>query len=159
MMHTTVQLRKSQQADLEWFFRFQLDKDGIYLAAFTPKDPTDKDAYFEKFSKFLKDPTIHTQTILVNNTIVGSVAKFMMEGHAEITYWLDKQYWGRGIATEALRQFLQIEPARPVFGRVAFDNFGSQRVLEKNGFTRAGSDRGFANGRQQEIEEFIYQLI
>jgi RimJ/RimL family protein N-acetyltransferase len=51
-----------------------------------------------------------------------------------------------------------MEQARPLGARVAFDNFGSQRVLEKNGFIRIGSDSGFANARQAEIEEFIYQL-
>ena len=54
--------------------------------------------------------------------------------------------------------FLKMEKARPIFGHVAFDNYGSQRVLEKCGFVKVGSDRGFANARQAEIEEFIYKL-
>jgi [ribosomal protein S5]-alanine N-acetyltransferase len=53
---------------------------------------------------------------------------------------------------------LTIENTRPVFGRVAFDNFGSQKVLEKCGFVKIGTDKGFANARQTEIEEFIYRL-
>jgi len=47
---------------------------------------------------------------------------------------------------------------RPIFGRTAFDNFASQKVLEKNGFVRIGKDKGFANARQAETEEFIYKL-
>ena len=53
---------------------------------------------------------------------------------------------------------MQIELTRPIFGRVAFDNFGSQKVLEKCGFVKIGLDKGFANARQTEIEEFIYKL-
>jgi RimJ/RimL family protein N-acetyltransferase len=94
----------------------------------------------------------------VNNIIAGSIAKFEIEGEAEITYWIDKKFWGRGIATKALRYLLTIENARPIYGRVAFDNFGSQKVLEKCGFVKIGSDKGFANARQEEIEEFIYKL-
>ncbi|MFN8302429.1 MAG: GNAT family N-acetyltransferase [Saprospiraceae bacterium] len=90
--------------------------------------------------------------------LLGSIAKFVLEGDTEITYWIDRNYWGRGIATKALEMFLSIETARPILGRVAFDNFGSQRVLEKCGFVKIGSDKGFANARQMEIEEFIYKL-
>jgi ribosomal-protein-alanine N-acetyltransferase len=57
-----------------------------------------------------------------------------------------------------LQAFLKIEKARPLFGRVAFDNYGSQKVLDKCGFVKIGTDKGFANARQTEIEEFIYKL-
>lgn len=52
----------------------------------------------------------------------------------------------------------QHETIRPIHGYVAFDNSGSQRVLEKCGFRKIGSDRGFAKARQAEIEEYIYRL-
>jgi len=159
MHNTQLKLRPSEQSDLEFFFQFQLDKEANYLAAFTPKDPSDKEAYFEKFTKILADPSINNQTILLNETIVGSIAKFEIEEHAEITYWIDKSFWGKGIATTALKKFLTIENARPIFARTAFDNFGSQKVLEKSGFVKIGADRGFANARQMEIEEFIYKLV
>jgi [ribosomal protein S5]-alanine N-acetyltransferase len=153
-----ITLRKTEIADLEYFFLFQLDREANYLAAFTAKDPTDKTAYLQKYSRFLNEPTINNQTILVDGIIVGSIAKFEMEGKAELTYWIDKKCWGKGIATSALTQFLKNEPARPIFGRVAFDNFGSQKVLEKCRFVKIGSDKGFANARQAETEEFIYKL-
>ena len=153
-----IKIRPTEKADLDTFFEFQLDKEGAYLAAFMPKDPTDKTAYLTKFTKLLSDPTVNNQTILIDNIIVGSVAKFVMEGNAEITYWLDKKFWGQGVATIALKNLLDIETTRPIFGRVAFDNFGSQKVLEKCGFVKIGSDKGFANARQTEIEEFIYKL-
>ena len=77
---------------------------------------------------------------------------------AEITYWIDRNFWGLEIATKALKDFLVIETTRPIFARVAFDNFGSQKVLEKCGFVKTGADKGFANARETEIEEFIYKL-
>ena len=153
-----IKLRPTEMADLDTLFEFQLDKEGGYLAAFMPKDPTDKFAYINKYTKLLSDPTVNNQTILVDDIIVGSVAKFVLEGDTEITYWLDRKCWGQGIATKALKYFLEIETTRPIFGRVAFDNFGSQKVLEKCGFLKVGADKGFANARQMEIEEFIYKL-
>ena len=151
-------LRPTEISDLDTLFQFQLDKEGGYLAAFMPKDPADKTAYLIKYTKLLSDPTVINQTILINNVIAGSVAKFVIDGDAEITYWIDKKFWGQGIATKALKNFLDIETTRPIFGRVAFDNFGSQKVLEKCGFVKISSDKGFANARQTVIEEFIYKL-
>ncbi|MEO8719978.1 MAG: GNAT family N-acetyltransferase [Ginsengibacter sp.] len=158
MQNRQLELRQTEKPDLELFYQFQLDTEANYLAAFTSKDPTDKEAYLEKYTKLLNDPTINMQTILVEEIIAGSISKFEMEGVTEITYWIDRNFWGKGIATTALKKFLIIEPARPIFGRVAFDNLGSQKVLEKCGFMKIGTDKGFANARQKEIEEFIYKL-
>ena len=153
-----IKLRPTEISDLDNLFQFQLDKEGGYLAAFMPKDPTDKSAYINKHTKLLNDPTINNQTIIFDNTVVGSIAKFIMEGDTEITYWIDRNFWGQGIATSALNDFLKIELTRPIYGRVAFDNLGSQKVLTKCGFIKIGTDKGFANARQTEIEEFIYKL-
>jgi RimJ/RimL family protein N-acetyltransferase len=158
MQNRQVKLRPTEKSDLEFFFQFQLDEEANYLAAFTPKNHTDRKAYVEKYTRFLNDPTIHMQTILVDETIAGSVSKYETEGNAEITYWVDRNFWGKGIATTALQSFLTIESTRPIFGRVAFDNVGSQKVLEKCSFLKIGTDKGFANARQIEIEEFIYKL-
>ena len=153
-----IKLRKTEVDDLELLFKFQLDKESINLAAFTPEDPTDKSAYLSKYTKLLSDPTVNNQTIIIDSIIVGSIAKFEIDGQAEVTYWIDKNFWGKGIATKALEYLLTIENARPIIARVAFDNYGSQKVLEKCGFEKTGKDTGFANARQTEIEEFIYRL-
>jgi RimJ/RimL family protein N-acetyltransferase len=152
-MKGKISIRQAKISDLDFFFLFQLDTQANYLAAFTPQNPQDKTAYFEKFTNLLDNPTVNMKTILVDKTIVGSIAKFEMEGDAEITYWLDRNFWGRRIATTALKNFLTVENIRPIFGRVAFDNFGSQKVLEKCGFKKIGTDRGFANAR---VLNFLY---
>jgi hypothetical protein len=48
---------------------------------------------FENYQrlKFLNDRTINMRTIIVDGIIAGSIAKFEMEGEAEITYWIDKK--------------------------------------------------------------------
>lgn len=153
-----VRLRPSKVEDLDYFFNFQLNKEAAYLAAFTSKDSNDRSTYLARHTKLLKEPTVNNQTILYGNNIAGSISKFEMEGEAEITYWIDRNFWHRGIATGALKNFLEIEITRPLFARVAYDNIGSQKVLEKCGFLQIGTDKGFANARQAEVEEFIYKL-
>lgn len=154
-----IELKNTEENDLESLFTFQIDKEANYLAAFTSKDPTDKSAYLKKFARLLAEDSVNTKTIIFNGEIAGSVAKFEMEGEPEITYWIGKKFWGKGIATKALQKFLDLEKIRPIYGRVAFDNFGSIKVLEKCGFKKIGTDKGFANSREKEIEEIIYKLI
>ena len=152
-----ISLRPTTAEDLKRLFKFQLDPEANYLAAFTSADPSDKTAYINKYVKLLADPTINNQTILVGDIIAGSIAKFLLRGEAEITYWIDRRFWKQGIATQALQQFLELESTRPLYGRTAFDNIGSQRVLEKCGFIKIGTDTGYANARKAEIEEYIYK--
>ncbi len=158
MTINNIRLTETEKDDLNTLFQFQLDKEANYLAAFTAKDPSDQIAYVEKYARHLADPTIKMRTIKVDGVIAGSVAKFVREGDAEITYWIDRKFWGAGIATTALQAFLKMEQSRPIYGRVAFDNYGSQKVLEKCGFIKIGEDRGFAQARQAEIEELVYKL-
>ena len=153
-----IKLVKTELKDLERLFEFQKQKEGIYLAAFTASDPCDKEAYLSKFEKILKDPKIQNYTIFLNNTIVGSIAKFPLDGKIEITYWIDRDFWGKGIASESLGKLIEMESDRPIYGRVAFDNLASQKVLKKCGFIRITEDKGFANARQKEIVEYIYRL-
>jgi ribosomal-protein-alanine N-acetyltransferase len=156
MDNNHIILTKTELEDLDFFFNFQLDKEANHLAAFTAKNPEDKLAYLEKYTKHMMDPSINMKTIKVNGVIAGSIARFIMHDQAGITYWIDKKFWGMGIATTALTDFLTTEVTRPIYGHVAFDNYGSQKVLEKCGFEKIGSDFGFANARQTSIEEYIY---
>ena len=153
-----IKLEDTIEMDLDCLFSFQLDKEANYLAAFTSKDPNDKNAYIEKWTRLLSDITVNSKTIFLNGEIVGSIAKYEMDGQSEITYWIGKYFWGKGIASKALQQFLKTEKIRPIYGRVAYDNHGSQKVLEKCDFKKIGIERGFANSREIEIEEIIYRL-
>lgn len=153
-----LELRPTHPNDFDTLFMFQLDETANFLAAFTSKSPSDKNAFIEKWTRLLSDETVNMRTILLENQIVGSIAKFEMDGNAEVTYWIGKQFWRKGIASNALRQFLEIEKTRPIYGRVAFDNYGSIKVLESCGFSQIGVAKGFSNAREKEIEEYEYEL-
>lgn len=158
MANYNIILTETEKDDLNELFQFQRDKEANYLAAFTSKDPNDKTAYIERYTGFLTEATINMHTIKANDIIVGSIAIFIIEHDVEITYWIDRKFWGQGIATTAVRNFLKTEQIRPIYGRVAFDNYASKKVLEKCGFVNIGKEKGFANARQKEIEEYIYKL-
>jgi RimJ/RimL family protein N-acetyltransferase len=157
-MTNGVRLRDTTEDDLPIFFEQQLDSDANYMAAFTAKDPTDKDAFTTHWAKILGDHTKINKTILFNGRVAGYVACFEQFGELEVSYWIGKEYWGRGLATKALSDFLGYVKVRPLYARVAKDNIASIRVLEKCGFTISGEDKGFSNARGEEVEEFILKL-
>lgn len=40
-------------------------------------------------------------------------------GKPEVTYWIGKEFWGKGVETEALLEFLKQEKVRPMYARCA----------------------------------------
>ena len=153
-----VMLREVSAADLPIFFEQQLDAEAIVMAAFTAADPSDRDAFTAHWARILADPSTINRTIVCDGEVAGHVACFEQEGQREVTYWLGRQHWGRGLATRALAALLELVPERPLYARAVKDNRASLRVLEKCGFTIAGEDRGYANGRGAEVEEWILIL-
>ncbi|MCK4901263.1 MAG: GNAT family N-acetyltransferase [Anaerolineales bacterium] len=153
-----VELREVIKSDLPIFFEQQLDSTANYMAAFTRKDPADREAFDAHWTKILADETIPIKTILFEGQVAGSVLSYVQFGEREVSYWLGKEFWGKGIATKALSEFLAELEERPLHARAAKDNIASIRVLEKCGFVISGYDQGFANARGEETEEVIMIL-
>ncbi|MEV6513078.1 GNAT family N-acetyltransferase [Streptomyces sp. NPDC051642] len=153
-----VALRPVHDSDLPVFFRLTNDPESVRMAAFTAKDPADRDAFDAHWKRIRALAGVLNRTILADGDVVGNVAVYGEPDEREVTYWIDRTYWGKGIATAALRDLLAEAPERPVHARVAADNEGSRRVLEKCGFRVTGHDRGFANARGEEIDELVLTL-
>ncbi|MNW52342.1 hypothetical protein D3C74_298580 [compost metagenome] len=153
-----VSLRTLREDDLPTLFEIQLDARAQHLAAFTDATAGDRDAYLAKFRRILADAAIVSRVVEVDGVVVGSAAVFPIEGDTEVTYWIQRDWWGRGVASAALAALLAEVPARPLQARVAEDNLGSLRVLERNGFVRVGSEDSFAPARDATITELILEL-
>ncbi len=152
-----IALRKVHDSDLPVFFRQMNDPEALHMAAFTPKDPADRDAFDAHWKRIRASDAVH-RTVLADGDVVGSAAVYGEPGEREVTYWIDRAYWGRGIATAALRELVVQVPERPLYARAATDNTGSLRVLEKCGFRMTARACGYANARGAEIEEFVLVL-
>ncbi len=151
-------LRPVEPGDLDHHFAQQRDPVARQMAAFTSADPDDRAAFDAHWARISADPGIVNRTIEFGGTVVGHVASFEQGGQREITYWIDRAHWGRGIATRALRLFLAEVPARPLHARAAADNAASIRVSTNCGFVACGTDRGFAAARGAEIDEVLLRL-
>ncbi|HEX4822956.1 MAG TPA: GNAT family N-acetyltransferase [Candidatus Polarisedimenticolaceae bacterium] len=127
-----IALRKVEPGDLPTLFEHQQDPVANAMAAFPPRD---REAFDAHWARILSDPTLVTQTILVDGDVAGNVVMFPRDGRHLIGYWIGREWWGQGIATAALWRFLEVFTIRPLHAFVATTNVGSRRVLEKCGFT------------------------
>ncbi|GGW29539.1 MULTISPECIES: GNAT family N-acetyltransferase [Streptomyces] len=152
-----IALRPVHDSDLPVFYRQMNDPESLWMAAFTAKDPADR-AAFDAHWKKIRASTAVNRAILADGDVVGSAAVYGEPGEREVTYWVDRAYWGRGIATAALSALLAEVPERPLYARAADDNAGSRRVLEKCGFRLSARATGFAEARGAEIDEVVLVL-
>ncbi|MGA9751534.1 MAG: GNAT family protein [Acidobacteriota bacterium] len=82
---------------------------------------------------------------------------------AEIGYWLGEPFWGRGIASEALRAVtayaLRAHDLTRVFAVPYEWNAASCRVLEKAGYTCEGRMRRSAIKDGRIIDQLLYAFV
>lgn len=125
-------LREVRESDIEAFYLFQADPEAAAMAVFTPRDRV---TAYARWHEIMANTEIVARAIVVGDVMAGHLVSWVEGGHREVGYWLAREFWGRGVATAALHEFLEIVTERPVEAWVAPTNAGSMRVLEKNGFT------------------------
>jgi RimJ/RimL family protein N-acetyltransferase len=155
--NNSVSIRPTQPADLEVFFEFESDEGARYMAAFVGSAP-ERGAYLERWQRILADSNNVVRTIEVDGKVAGNVLKFTMFGEPTVAYWVAREYWGRGVATQALSLLLAEFPERPLYARAAKDNTGSRRVLEKCGFVVIAEETNVAELRGGPTEEVVMKL-
>lgn len=148
-------LRDVRDEDLDTFFEHWIDPESNRVAAFTAKNPNDREAFDARWSRLRANDEITSRTIEVDGVVVGVISSWTQDGDREVTYWLGREHWGKGLATRALEAFLEVETTRPLHAAAAADNAGSIRVLEKCGFERTGDGPTTANGG---VEELVLKL-
>lgn len=134
-----VLLRDVADSDLPVFFEHQRDPAANRVADFPARD---REAFAAHWAKILGDENVTKKIVLFDGRVAGNVVSFERDGEREVGFWIGREYWGRGVATEALSRFLgQVEVRRPLYAGVAKRNVASVRVLEKCGFTVVGEEQ------------------
>ena len=154
-----IELRDLDDDDVDAVFEMMRDPAAVEMAAFTAADPDDRDAFDEWMSRHRAAPDVTMYVITESGGFAGTAALFSVEGDREVTYWIARHAWGRGVATAALRLLISREPERPLFARVAAHNAASLAVLAKLGFTEVSRDPEFAPGVGREVEEIVLVLV
>ena len=154
-MTKEVRLWEVIKDDLPIFFEHQIDADSIEMTAHPPRD---QEAFQTHWTEILAKEFVIKRTILFDELVVGYIMSFVYFGQREVGYWIGKEYWGQGIATRALSEFLEQVPLRPLRAVVAKHNRGSLRVLEKCGFRIVGEDKEFSKVGGNAVEGIVLEL-
>jgi RimJ/RimL family protein N-acetyltransferase len=150
-----VHLRHVSDADLPIFFEQQCEPEAIEMAAFPPRD---WDAFMAHWAKILADKSVPVRTILFNGHVAGNIVSWEQEGKRLVGYWIGNNFWGQGVATLALAEFLNVVTARPLYAYVAKRNVASIRVLEKCGFAVCADEPASCDAPSDGVEEFLFKL-
>ncbi|HZE39493.1 MAG TPA: GNAT family N-acetyltransferase [Stackebrandtia sp.] len=150
-----IQLREITESDLEIFFNHEQDSEAAHRMNFASRP---RPVFMARFTKNLADPTTFNRTVVVDGEVAGNIACWEQEGERWIGYVYGRDFWGRGIGTAAMREFLELAHWRPLCADPAARNVGSWRLLEKCGFKRAKSITVPDVHVHGTVEHFIYRL-
>lgn len=110
------------------------------------------------WTNIMKNESNILKTVLFEGQVAGNLVSFVISGEREVGYWLGREFWGKGIATRVLSEFLKQVEERPIFAHVARHNLASLRVLEKCGFSLQGEEKNFSVIQGQPVEGLILKL-
>lgn len=153
-----ITIREVEASDLATFYVHQCDPVACRMAAFVAKDPTDRAAFDAHWERIQQSPHNTTRTILADGHVAGHIACYPDGENTEVTFWIGREFWGKGVATQALTLMLQLVTIRPLSARAATDNIGSITVLQRCGFKIVGDNHDFAHGRGEVTAEYILRL-
>jgi RimJ/RimL family protein N-acetyltransferase len=109
------------------------------------------------------DSDRHPFAVEVDGEIVACVSYWPYgENAVEVGYWVGKNYWGQGICSEALSSLMSQDffpECSDVYGQVMASNIGSQRVLQKCGFTLFGKCTINRSGEKIEGKLFVHRAV
>jgi RimJ/RimL family protein N-acetyltransferase len=143
-----VVLREVREDDLDTLFEQQREPEAVEMAVFPARE---REAFDAHWRKLLADERLVVRVIEVDGEVAGNIGSWEQDGRQLVGYWLGRDFWGRGLATAGLAEFVQELNTRPLHAWVAASNLGSIRVLEKCGFVRVGE-------HTTDIEEYLYEL-
>ena len=131
----------------------------------TDEDDSDRRYRIEHERQWVTQPGRYV--ILDDGEIAGQLSliqgNFELMKSAMLGYWVDHARAGRGLATAAVREALELAFGELGLHRVeagtAIENASSQRVLEKCGFTRVGVLRGHLRIGGEWRDHYLFERL
>ena len=145
-------LRDVTEEDLPALFEFQREPRTVQMAGSPSRE---REAFLAHWrTNILGSSHASAKAIVVDDQLVGHIGSWDGESGRLVAYLLGEAYWGRGIASAALAEFVaRHELTRPLKALVAVHNHASRRVLEKCGFRALGEPVTHADGLGEQALE------
>ena len=93
-------LREVAEADLPVFYEHQRDREAAAMAAFPPRE---RDAFMAHWAKTLANDSALTWTVVSDGAVAGNIGCWDDDGRRLVGYWIGREFWGRGLATQPSR--------------------------------------------------------
>src|SRR5262249_24374145 len=114
-------LREVVESDLPAFYEYESDSKAAAMAAFPSRD---RDAFMAHWAKTLANDSALTMTIVSGGEVAGNIGCWEADGQRFVGYWIGREFWGRGLATQALAELVEIVQERPLHAHVVKSNVG-----------------------------------
>ncbi|KAM7462815.1 hypothetical protein LguiA_030936 [Lonicera macranthoides] len=167
LAEVSITLRRFDLSDVDDLMVWATDEKvakfwGWDSTAFTSKD------YATKSIAERIIPHPYFRAICINNRPIGEISvkpgPWPESCRAEIGYVVASDYWGKGIATKAVKMvvneiFGEFPNLERIEGTVDVENGASKKVLEKCGFKMEGILRKYLIHKGKTIDMFMFSLL
>jgi ribosomal-protein-alanine N-acetyltransferase len=160
-----VEIRPQRVSDAKRFFKILSNPNFLYLPA-KPKTLEEEKEFLRLNSEKRKNRTEFNFSIIYNGKHVGAIGIRVDQFRTyigEIGFFVDEKYWGKGIATQALKELeefiIEKTNLKRIEIRMAKKNMASQRIAIKCGYQNEGILRQLLFIEDKCFDCYLYSKI
>ena len=164
-MKRGISIRYQQVGDARRFFEILNSPNFHYFPA-RPKSIKEEREFLRKNGEWRRSGEQFNYSILMNGKVVGATGihiETRRKHSAEIGYFVDEAYWGRGIACEAVRQLEKVAFSDLGIVRIEINmlkqNKASERVAIKCGYRKEGIGRKKLPLNGEYLDCYVYSKV
>ena len=111
----------------------------------------------------ISDSNQFALNIFLDNKLIGGVSLTLDgDNYYDLGYWLGKDYWGKGYATESSKKLLEYALEKLNSPKIKsgyfVDNLSSGNVLKKLGFKEVGIEKRYSDSNKKEMDLMLVVL-
>ena len=111
----------------------------------------------------ISDSNQYALNIFLDNKLIGGVSLTLDgDNYYDLGYWLGKDYWGKGYATESSKKLLEYALEKLNSPKIKsgyfVDNLSSGNVLKKLGFKEVGIEKRYSDSNKKEMDLMLVVL-
>jgi len=161
-----IKLRLQKISDAKRFYEILNNDNFIYFGA-RPKSVADERKWLKENPKRQKNNTDWGYTIIYGREIAGGIGikiNYHRKYVGEIGYFIDEKYWGKGIASQAVKLIEKISFKKLKLSRIEIlmqpANKASEKVAIKNGYKKEGKMRKAFRSKEGEMKDcYLYAKV
>ena len=160
-----VEIRYQKLSDAKKFFEILNNPNFIYFSS-KPKSVEDEKEWLKQNAKKKKNNVEHNFTILYNNKLAGGAGIKIDQNNkhiGEIGYFVDKKFWGKGIANKTVKLLEKFAFKKLGIKRIEIlmypKNKASQKVAIKAGYRKEGLLRKKLNHHGKLLDSYLYAKV